>query len=443
MKPPAPPPNTPLTKRVVEFAQSPAGSKFTADANRDYWGWEEVRRHPIPKGISAEDAWAAISVSRWANSKYLSLTDLEGKPFTYSVLSAVSERLHRFDRLAGSLLSARDGDLGSMSVLRDRALVSSLMEESISTAMIEGAVTTRRVAKEMLRNSRRPRTHGERMVVNGYRTISKLRDEKSRDLDSGFLLEIQASLTEGTLDDETAVGRFRAPDERVWVVDHEIGMPVFTPPPADALEARLDLLFRFASASHERDDFIHPLVKASILHFWIAYEHPFVDGNGRTARAVLYWWLLKQGYELIEFLSISRVIQAAPARYYRSFLYSETYGNDLTYSILNVIDAALHAVDELKKYLHAKLVELKALDSTLRRDDDLNHRQRALLAHALRHPDARYTFESHKNSHAVSYLTARSDLLALQARGFVSVERKGRKMFFRPAAGIMRRVRPR
>lgn len=40
----------------------------------------------------------------------------------------------------------------------------------------------------------------------------------------------------------------------------------------------------------------------------IAYMHPFVDGNGRTARALFYWYMLKSGYWLTEYLSISRVI---------------------------------------------------------------------------------------------------------------------------------------
>ena len=61
---------------------------------------------------------------------------------------------------------------------------------------------------------------------------------------------------------------------------------LFTPPPAEHLNERMAKLVTWANApTASADNFIHPLVKAAILHFWLAYEHPFVDGNGRTARA--------------------------------------------------------------------------------------------------------------------------------------------------------------
>jgi Fic family protein len=53
------------------------------------------------------------------------------------------------------------------------------------------------------------------------------------------------------------------------------------------------------------DKFIHPVVRAIILHFMIGCGHLFVDGNGRTARALFYWSVLHQKYRLMEFISIS------------------------------------------------------------------------------------------------------------------------------------------
>lgn len=51
---------------------------------------------------------------------------------------------------------------------------------------------------------------------------------------------------------------------------------------------------------HLPDTFIHPAIRAIILHFWLGYDHPFVDGNGRTARALFYWAMLRQNYSLFE-----------------------------------------------------------------------------------------------------------------------------------------------
>ena len=68
-----------------------------------------------------------------------------------------------------------------------------------------------------------------------------------------------------------------------------------------------------------------PVLRATLpaIHFMVGYDHYFEDGNGRTARAFFYWSMLRQGYWLAEFLSISRVLRAAPARYARSFLLTE------------------------------------------------------------------------------------------------------------------------
>jgi len=46
----------------------------------------------------------------------------------------------------------------------------------------------------------------------------------------------------------------------------------------------------------DTEPFIHPAIRAMILHFWLAYDHPFVDGNGRTARALFYWAMLRPGH---------------------------------------------------------------------------------------------------------------------------------------------------
>jgi Fic family protein len=62
----------------------------------------------------------------------------------------------------------------------------------------------------------------------------------------------------------------------------------------------------------------------------LGYEHPFEDGNGRTARALFYWSMLNQGFWLTEFLTVSKILRKAPAKYARSFLYTEQDSNDLT-----------------------------------------------------------------------------------------------------------------
>lgn len=177
---------------------------------------------------------------------------------------------------------------------------------------------------------------------------------------------------------------------------------------------------------------MHPVIKGIILHFWLAYEHPFVDGNGRTSRAIFYWFLLKQKYWLVEILPISRIILKAPSKYMRAFLFSETDDGDLTYFVEYNVRALRLAIEELRLYMTRKQQEFKQARSQLRKVPGLNHRQVELLQHALRHPDSVYTFRRHMNTHGIVYQTARTDLFGLARRGFFKETKEGRLYLFYP-----------
>jgi len=357
------------------------------------------------------------------------LTDSKGEGFTYALPDSGQERVHWIDKNAAGTIEMPDNVTHRQS--RDRYIVNSLIEEAIRSSQIEGAVTTRVQAKEMIKSGRRPTDRHEQMILNNFRTMQRIREVKDPELTRDLVFELHHMVTHEALDDPSAVGRFRLADERVRVEDG-YGDVFYLPPPADQLEARLAAMCDFANGKTP-DHFIHPAVRAIILHFWLAYDHPFVDGNGRCARALFYWSMLRSGYWLCEYLSISNVIFKAPTQYYRSFLYAETDGNDLTYFVLYHLDVIQKAVQQLHKYLNRKAEQLHSLEKHLRRMGELNHRQRELITHALRHPDARYSIRSHWLSHGVVYQTARTDLLDLVGRGFLVMRKQGRTMYFYPA----------
>jgi len=173
--------------------------------------------------------------------------------------------------------------------------------------------------------------------------------------------------------------------------------------------------------SQPSSPFVPPVIRAIILHFWLAYDHPFYDGNGRTARALFYWSMLHHNFWLFEFISISSIILQARAKYERAFLHTESDENDLNYFILHQADVIRRAVAALHDYLGKKQQEAQATASRLRSLRQFNHRQQALLMHALRHAGAEYSIESHRASHAVAYTTARADLLGLEKAGLLTI----------------------
>jgi Fic family protein len=172
--------------------------------------------------------------------------------------------------------------------------------------------------------------------------------------------------------------------------------------------------------------------------FTIAYVHPFMDGNGRTARALFYWYMLKHRYWLFEYLSISTAILSAPAQYYRSFLYSEI--NDATYFIVYNLKAIHKAIEDMNAYIERKQKEKKqALRFTIKYPA-LNPRQRSLLASAVEKPHEVFTIETHANIHGVTYQTARTDLLGLRDMGLLEMRKEGKKFIFTPVSDIAERL---
>ncbi len=406
------------TLSVAEIRQALAAPLDPRTSDR-YLHWDKLRRLPPPEGLTSEQWWVKVKVAREGEMRPLPLCDPDGKPFSYGVLDSMLRRLHLIDqRCSGEV--AMDEVVTSEKRAGRRFLVNSLMEEAIRSSQLEGATTSRVVAKELLRSGREPGDRSELMIANNYRALQFMREEMGETLDPEAILELHRIVTEGTLDDPSAAGRVQRPDEhRVAVFDRDEGKPIHTPPPADQLPERMRMLCAFANEGDDGERFVHPVVRAILLHFWLAYDHPFEDGNGRTARILFFWLMRIRGYWLAEYLPISRLIRNAPAQYARAFMETETDGGDATYFLMHQLDLIAKAIDDLHVYLQRKTAEVRNVEALLQGTDYLNGRQLALLTDAVREPDASYSFDSHAISHRVSHETARSDLRGLVDRGLL------------------------
>jgi Fic family protein len=329
---------------------------------------------------------------------------------------------------------------------KDAYLVSSLMEEAISSSQLEGASTTRKVAQEMLRQGRAPKNHSEQMILNNFHAMQFVREYKEEGLTPAMILELHRIVTEKTLDDPQAAGRLRSQNERVLVISNRSQDILHIPPEANDLPHRLQNLCQFAN-DREANIFIHPIIKAILLHFLLAYDHPFVDGNGRTARALFYWMMAKEGYWLMEFASISQVIKKAPVQYGRAFLYPETDDGDTTYFIIHQLEVIKKAIAHLHEQLAKNAQELEATEQLLDNTalaGQVNHRQLAMLKHALKHPNTIYSIKEHQTSHRISYQTARTDLLKMANEMELLRKRKvGKSFVFVAPSDLRQRIEQR
>jgi Fic family protein len=407
-----------------------------------YLHWDKLRHLEPPSGLTSEEWWWRIKVlERQPSMRSFRLLDKVGNPFKYGLPDLLLRSLHHVDQYCAGQV-AMDEVVTSEGGARQRYLVNSLMEEAIRSSQLEGATTSRRQAKELLRTGRMPKDRSEQMILNNFRGLQFMREEMSQKLTPALVLQLHRILTEGTLDHPDAAGRLQRPDEdRVAVYDRNGGRRVHNPPSADELPERLERLCQFANEKDNEDVFVHPVIRAILLHFGLAYDHPFEDGNGRTARILFFWSMRQSGYWMAEYLSISTILRKAPAQYGRAFLETETDEGDATYFLINQLQVIERAIAQMRRYLDRKTREVQEVEELLQGTDGFNRRQLELLTDAVRHPDASYSFSGHAANHRVTHETARADLVSLAERGLLTQRRIGREYSFEVPADLPERLR--
>jgi Fic family protein len=415
-----------------------------------YRPWRKLRHLAVELKTDPVQAWSAVKAHRQIAWRPLPVKQANGKPFGYVESPTLARLLYLVDRTSGDdLLRARNAGEAALP-LRKRIqalfhrgeyvpsmlIARTEMGEAAESSIMEGANTTRQHAIELLREGRAPRTTGERMIVNNFQAMQFMKRNAARPLGVAMLLELQSILTEGTLKTSDGVGRFRRNDENVRITDARDDSVIFRPPDAETVVERLEEICQFANADHV-EPFIHPIVVASMLHFFVGYVHPFVDGNGRTARMLFYWYALRHGYGIFELLSISEQIRQGYSRYPQAYLDSELDNGDVTYFVHYKLEIIEQALDALATYLRREEDRLAFAQRLGTMTRDLHNRQALLLELCVRKPTVRLTVKSHANSHGVSLVTARGDLEDFVARGHFTRSTRGKEVVYEPTPTLL------
>ena len=377
--------------------------------NERYEYWSDVKYEKTPPSLSNTDLWKYVKTSRLRNYSLIWPK--------YGIFLSVTNHMHRlcheFDMNFG-------GSWGSHSMIptenKDTYLINSLMEEAISSSQMEGASTTRKIAKEMLRKNIAPKDKSQQMIFNNYQTIQFIVNNKQKPLTKELLLTIHRLMTENTLENPADVGRFRQNDEVVVEngITHEI---VHTPPSYQEIPTFINELCSFFN-DEQPSIFIHPIIRGIVVHFMIAYMHPFIDGNGRTARAVFYWYMLRQGYWLMEYLSISRIIYRSKPSYEKSFLYAEIENNDLGYFIAYHMRVLELAFSDMQEYIKRKIKEREAAHQYLGKSG-INERQAEIIKIFDDNPNEIMTVKDVQVKFRITPTTAKSDIIRLVGLGLL------------------------
>ena len=378
--------------------------------NDDYEYWDTVKYKNRPEGCaSAQELWLRVKASRISCTVFA----WDRYNVNFGLTNKMQRLCHEFDMSFG-------GSWENSSVIpndnRERYLISSLMEEAIYSSQMEGAATTRKVAKDMLRRQISPKDKSQQMIVNNYQTIRFIVENKQTPLTPELVLHIHHLMTDKTLNDPNDAGRLRMNNEVVVEdgITHEV---VHTPPSFEELPTFLKELCKYFNETSARV-FVHPIIRGIIIHFMVAYMHPFVDGNGRTARALFYWYMLKQGYWLTEYLSISRVIAMSKKSYEKAYQYVEADYNDLGYFIAYNLKVLEQSFKQLQNYIKKKQDE-RMLASSFLRLGDINERQAQIIRMYMENPKEVLTVKDLQNKFMVTATTAKSDIVGLLKRGLL------------------------
>lgn len=115
---------------------------------------------------------------------------------------------------------------------------------------------------------------------------------------------------------------------QVVVKNSLTGEVSFKPPMAVAVPFQIKDLLLFINDPSDKD--IHPVLKSGTVHYELVRIHPFIDGNGRVARALSTLILFQEGYDIRKFFSLEEYFDADAGAYYDALQSVSVKDGDLT-----------------------------------------------------------------------------------------------------------------
>jgi len=401
---------------------------FLKRTNSEHLHWDILQyKEPSPQGIPKEQLWMIVKLIRESQAIETNIRDDKKRLFTWIKLDYFEEFFHELDLNTGGELFVEKDKITNKQKLISRGI----MEEAIASSQLEGAATSRVEAKKILREGKKPTNKSEHMIVNNYNSMKAIEENyRKKSMSMDLITELHSMITNNTLDSAGERPRLRKPGEPVVVHDEIEDVTYYEGPDIEFVKPELKKLIKFANDENNEKTFIHPVIKAIMLHFWMGYLHPFTDGNGRLARLLFYWYLVKKGYWAFIYLPISKIIKKAHKQYIMAYIYSEQDDNDLTYFIDYNLKRIKMAVKEFEKYLREQSKKNVQMKKKSEVQYSLNMRQVQLLQYLHNTPNEYTTLKTHMNINQITRMTASKDLKDLVNKGFLTSNKRGRTIYY-------------
>ncbi len=399
-----------VLKEEFEFLNSDLWLKYTQEK---YTPLDDIKYRLDKLGILKSN-WSElrqkIQIYRKMSAVPFFLKSID-KRFWYFPSDSINKKIHRVESLGNKLFEK----IENHSSFKIEFLANAAVEEAVASAIYEGANSTRLKAKALIASGNKPKDKDEWMLVNNHLAMRWVKENSKLPVSHGLVLKIHEIVSKNTLqgDDISFCGKFR--NDVVYVGNHQgtIHRKI-----KEALTEVIEL-----TTNHPR--FLHSLIKGILLHYFVAYIHPFFDGNGRTARTLFYFKAIKNDLKFVELLSISADLKEHGKRYKRSFDLVNEHELDITFFIDFCLDSLVTSLGKVEKKVNY-LFDI----SLLIEKEGLTFNQVSLLQRMALNKYRATSIEKYAREIRKSREIARRELKDLLKKAYLKEEKKGRKFIY-------------
>lgn len=388
--------------------------KFTKE---EYYSKEEVK-YRISKSDSLEEVWKYIMKNRKENSTETNFKNQQGNNFFYYHLESLIKEIVELETR-----SKLDFIESATKQIKSKVMLDYLIEEALNSSAIEGAFSTKKETEELIKSRRTPTNKNEKMIFNNYKALEFINSRSEKEITEEVVIELFKIITNGTLEEEDQSDTYRS--SSVQVVDSKYSV-IYRAPGHEKVKGLMEELIKYINSDTSENVFI----KASIIHFYFVYIHPFSDGNGRTARALTYMYLINSGYEFFKFFSISLVIHEQRTGYYKAIKKCEEEESDLTYFIKFNIKMMLDAIDETIERYGKEYLKLEIEKYMKKNQISFPEKLDTELKKYLRRKDKHLTVKKYMRTTNLSEATAKKHLNSLVKTGVFKKEKLDKEYIY-------------
>ena len=375
---------------------------------------EEIKYRLKQQGKSEEE-WPSIRKEIVASRKTGSITlffkSIEPK-FWFYPADIIHKKINDIEKLGKDLYE----QINKNASFKTEFLLDSAIEEAITSAIYEGAQSTRAQAEQLIASGERPKNKDEWMLIKNFKAMKWVKNNQQTALSKKVILQLHHIVTENTLegDDINFQGKFR--NDKVFVGPHE-GIN------HGKIEQAINEMIQLTTNNPR---YFHPLLKGILVHYFMGYIHPFFDGNGRTARALFYFKSIRNQLNYIELLSVSAYLRIHGKQYENSFVKVKENEYDLTYFIDFCLDSILSALKEVSRKV-GYLLRMTDLKERF----ELSQTQIGLIQRMALHKFRTIDIEEYAQQISKSREFARQELKRLLDLNLVSEIKMSKKLVYK------------